>query len=110
MNIAVCVTLLWQNSKWYYIAETWYNRALKWSFVSPVFPVKLFQIAPAYGNASMLDYTLGTAYNLLCVPLLRILDTCLAQIGEMCCRAVSTNLLQCQCLGQPALACSFTAP
>ena len=82
------------------LVETWCDGPLKWSFVNPVFPDKLFQSAPFYGKASMLDYMLGTTYNLLCVPLLHIAYTCLAQIGEMS-RAVSTDLLQCQCFGQP---------
>ena len=49
---------------------------------------------PGSSNTSKY-YTLGTAYNLLYVPLLDILDTRLAQIGEMS-GVVSTDLLQYQ--------------
>ena len=45
-----------------------------------------------------LRYMLGTAYGLLCVPLLHILDTCLVQISVMS-EAAFTDLLRCQCLG-----------
>ena len=105
MDLAVCVTLLWQNSKWYWLKQGVIG-LLKWSFVNPIFPGKLFQSALVYGNASMLNYMLGTAYILLCVPLLRILDTRLAQIGEIS-GAVSTDLLQCHSLGQPHYFCSY---
>ena len=67
---------------------------------------------PGCSNTSKY-YTLGTAYNLLYVPLLNILDTRLAQIGEMS-GVVSTDLLQYQrsVLDNHvtwAIACSFTA-
>ena len=65
------------------------------------------------GSSNTSKYTLGTAYNLLYVPLLDILDTRLAQIGEMS-GVVSTDLLQYQrsVLDNHviwAIACSFTA-
>ena len=51
-------------------------------------------------HAYILDYMFCTAYNLLYVPLLHILDIRLAQIGEIP-GAFSAILLQYQCLGQP---------
>ena len=67
----------------------------------PCFPCRLLQSALVYGNVSMLDYMLGTAYGLLCVPLLHILDTDLVHFGVMF-GVASTDLLRCQHLGQQA--------
>ena len=73
------------------LVKTWCDKAPEVVFCKPVSPDKFFQ---AYGNTSMLDYTLGTAYNLLYVPLLCILDTCFTQLGEVS-GAASTDLLWC---------------
>ena len=92
MDLAVCITLLWQYSKWYW---------LKYGAIGPrsgplwiLFSWQTFPKSPVYGNASMVNYMLGATYYLLCAPLLHILDTLLAQIGEIS-WAAFTDLLQC---------------
>ena len=81
------------------LVET-YDRAPEVVLCEFYFPCQTFLKCPVYDNACMLDYMLFSAYNLLRVPLLCILDIHLAQISEIP-GAFFTVLLQCQYLRQP---------